>query len=119
MTDPNQAGRANLFAANDARSVVARHRDVAAARDALSRVGATRTEAQQQALRARVERPDATLAELAGWIGWSKDRYAAVLRRALTTVGDALTVPGDGDALAEHVTAHADEITEALGWFAA
>lgn len=30
MTDPNQAGRANLFAANDARSVVARHRDVAA-----------------------------------------------------------------------------------------
>lgn len=63
--------------------VVARHRDVAAARDALSRVGATRTEAQQQALRARVERPDATLAELAGWIGWSKDRYAAVLRRAL------------------------------------
>lgn len=36
-----------------------------------------------------------------------------------TTVGDALTVPGDGDALAEHVTAHTDEITEALGWFAA
>lgn len=37
----------------------------------------------RQALQLRIDHPDATLAELADKACWSKDRYAAVLRRAL------------------------------------
>ena len=43
----------------------------------------------RRALEVRIDAPHASLAELAAGLGWSKDTYAAVLRRALSGVRNA------------------------------
>lgn len=74
-----QRNPTGLLSANDTRKVSAAAETVEAARRALPY---TKPE-YRDILRARVERPDASLADLARVLGISKDAYAAKLRRAL------------------------------------
>jgi hypothetical protein len=81
---------ASLRAANERRAARAAAKQVAQARAALS-VATDR--GHIRVLIARIENPQATLADLAASMRMSKDSYAGRLRRALATPGASTRVP--------------------------
>lgn len=84
---------AALMDTNFERAQIAAKRDVAAARNAIRLLELVRPKLSEwetdiatrhlQVLQARVERPEATLLQLAGGMKLRKDQYSARLRRAI------------------------------------
>jgi hypothetical protein len=82
-TEPLETTLTQLHDANASRTRTAAARTVDAARRALLNDRACRAQ-HRAVLQARVDHPQASLAELGAIFGTSKDAYAAMLRRALT-----------------------------------
>lgn len=77
--------------ANAARTRAAAGRTVPKATEALRAAGVTA--GQRKALRLRARHPSMSLAELADMAGWTKDRFAGLLRRGLAAA--AQCAPAD------------------------
>jgi len=94
LTPSATAGPEPLNAANAARTRAAAARTIDEAQ-AMLRNGDCPLQ-HRAVLQARVEHPQASLAELGAMLGTSKDAYAAMLRRALTSRRSGQPLPASG-----------------------